>query len=109
MAKIKSIEGIFGTEHYIDGKYVGYSVDGLFDSKVHYNESNQRVGFTTEGLFGENHYNNDGDKIGYSMDSCFGKTYYDEDGRYAGYGTEDIIGQSTYLNDDYFNDNMDTF
>ena len=105
--RISSIPGLFGeTLHYNeDGDYLGYSVEGLLG---------EQTGFSCEGAIADAvHYNVDNNEVGYDVEGMLGVHHYSCDDGYAGYSVEDEFGMGvdTYLGDsvDTFFDSMDTF
>ena len=90
----------------------GYSRKTLFggpDSRVHYDSSGKKIGYSRPSIFGGiNHYDADGRKTGHSFRGLFGVNHYDERGKRVGTSHEGLFGQTVHQ--DYRSgDRSDTF
>jgi len=97
---IQSIKGLFGQMiHYRDGKYVGESWPGLFESSYdHYDEHGGYAGYSDPGVIADLvHRDAHGAYVGETHEGFFGqKCHYSTDG-YIGSSWDGMLGENTDL------------
>ena len=75
------------------------TMDGLFGSKIHYDENGNYAGQSMPGLFGDTmiHYDENGNYAGRTDPGLFGtQVHTDRNGQYAGQTTEGLFGQKIH-------------
>ena len=75
------------------------TIDGLFGTKIHYDENGNYAGESTPGLFGDTmiHYDADGNYAGRTDPGLFGtRVHTDKNGNYAGESVQGWAGQTVH-------------
>ncbi len=104
-----SVDGLFGSKIHYDenGNYVGESWPGLFEGSMqHYDANGQYVGYSTPGLFADQvHHGPDGRYLGETWSGIVNghKIHYDADG-YAGDSWDMLLGTGSDFDNDLFTD-----
>ena len=77
------------------------TVDGLFGTKIHYDENGRKVGESIPGLFKGtmNHFDADGNLVGTTTSGLFSGTsdHFDANGRYAGTSTKGLFSGTDHI------------
>lgn len=100
--KIQSLHLPGGTTKYYtsDGKYVGYSQEGLLGETQHFDHRGRNVGYSVPGILGgSTHYGSSGEIVGESVDTLTGTSYRGVDGT-TGRSEIDLLGSDVFLSDD---------